>query len=205
MVSTVQERWPALFFPEEISKEFYRVTSKNLHETWNASLDKYTSRLIKLYQARKTAFGQDLEKLLNSLDEETADIARHRRTTALRGLPIFVREDASEFFLKCMNTDPEEEVVGGVAVAILTVYDDDDGTESPPVTEINVILEGAVIKHDLPDLAAAFAYLFGLMYAMDISYPEKMRYTFEAIQTIFSELGSRCSQRTRSLKEKLLL
>ncbi|KAK5867100.1 hypothetical protein PBY51_011619 [Eleginops maclovinus] len=104
-----------------------------------------------------------------------------------------------------MNTDPEEEVVGGVAVAILTVYDDDDGTESPPVTEINVILEGAVIKHDLPDLAADFAYLFGLMYAMDISYPEKMRYTFEAIQTIFFELGSRCSQRTRSLKEKLLL
>ena len=65
--------------------------------------------------------------------------------------------------------------------------------------------KGAVLKHDLPDLAAAFAFLFGLMYAMDISYPKKMRYTFEAIQTIFFELGSRCSQRTRSLKEKLLL
>ena len=91
-------------------------------------------------------------------------------------------------------------------VGILTVYEDDDSATAPPiVTEIAVVLEGAVIKHDLPHLAAAFGYLFGLMYAMDISYPEKMRYTFEAIQTIFFELGSKCSQRTRSLKDKLLL
>lgn len=84
------------------------------------------------------------------------------------------------------NTDPEEEVVEGVPVAILTVYEDDDGAASPPIViEIAVILEGAVIKHDLPDLAAAFVYLFGLMYAMDISYPDKMKYTFEVIQTIF--------------------
>lgn len=104
------------------------------------------------------------------------------------------------------NTDPEEEVVEEVPVAILTVYEDDDGAASPPtVIEIDVVLEGAVIQHNLPDLAAAFAYLFGLMYAMDISYLEKMRYTFEAIQTIFFELGSTCSQRTRSLKDKLLL
>lgn len=97
-------------------------------------------------------------------------------------------------------------MVEGVAVAILTIYEDDDGGASPPtVIKINVVLEGAVIQRNLPDLAAAFAYLFGLMYAMDISYPEKMRYTFEAIQTIFFELGSTCSQCTRSLKDKLLL
>lgn len=103
------------------------------------------------------------------------------------------------------NTDPEEEVVEGVPVAILTVYEDDGATSPPTVIEIDVVLEGTVIQHNLPDLAAAFTYLFGLMYAMDISYPEKMRYTFEAIQTIFFELGSTCSQGTHSLKDKLLL
>ncbi|XP_062410571.1 uncharacterized protein LOC134101030 [Sardina pilchardus] len=206
MVSKVQERWPALFSHEEIYEEFYRITNRNLQATWNASLDKYASRLIKLYRARKSAFGPDLEELLNRLDDEVTDVVRHRRTAALRGLPVFLRDDASDFFLKCLNTDPEEAVVEGVPVGILTVYEDDDSATAPPiVTEIAVVLEGAVIKHDLPHLAAAFGYLFGLMYAMDISYPEKMRYTFEAIQTIFFELGSKCSQRTRSLKDKLLL
>lgn len=103
------------------------------------------------------------------------------------------------------DTDPEESVVAGVPVAILTVYVDDDAAAWTTVTDIAIVLEGAVILHNLPDLAAAFACLFGLLYAMDINYPEQMRYTFEAIQNIFFELGSRCSQRTRSLKEKLLL
>ncbi|XP_035992475.1 uncharacterized protein LOC118563005 [Fundulus heteroclitus] len=204
MVSEVQERWPALFSHEEISEEFYRITSRDLRATWNASLDKYVPRLIKLYRARKAAFGPDMEMLLNKL-EETTDIVRHRRTAALKGLPIFVRDDASEFYLKCVNTDPEESVVEGVPVAILTVYVDDDAAAWETVTDIAIILEGAVILHNLPDLAAAYACLFGLLYAMDINYPEQMRYTFEAIQNIFFELGSRCSQRTRSLKEKLLL
>ncbi|KAK9517553.1 hypothetical protein VZT92_022915 [Zoarces viviparus] len=66
-------------------------------------------------------------------------------------------------------------------------------------------MEGTIVLHDLPDLSTAFAYLFGLLYAMNIDYPKEMRYTFEGIQTIFFELGSRCSQRIRSLKTKLLL
>lgn len=53
----------------QICEEFYRITSRNLQATWNASLDKYASRLIKLYRARKAAFGPDLEKLLKRLDE----------------------------------------------------------------------------------------------------------------------------------------
>ncbi|KAG5277892.1 hypothetical protein AALO_G00092540 [Alosa alosa] len=109
--------------------------------------------------------------------------------------------------IKCVNTDPEgkKKVVKRVPVAILTVYEDDDAAASATVTDIAVILEGAVILHDLPDFAAAFACLFSLLYAMNINYPEQMRYTFEAIQNIFFDLGSRCSQHTRSLKEKLLL
>ncbi|KAI9541913.1 hypothetical protein NQZ68_026377 [Dissostichus eleginoides] len=102
------------------------------------------------------------------------------------------------------DTDHEERLLRGVSVAILTVIEDDDTAISPNVQDVAVVLEGTIALHDLPDLSTAFAYLFGLLYAMNIDYPKEMRYTFEAIQTIFYELGSRCSQR-RSRKTKLLL
>lgn len=68
-------------------------------------------------------------------------------------------------------------------VAILTVFDDDDEQN---VLDTAIVLEGAaIVLQDIPDIATAFAYLFGLLYAINIDYPKKMMYTFEAIQTIF--------------------
>ncbi|XP_036949219.1 uncharacterized protein LOC119016947 [Acanthopagrus latus] len=105
MVSEVQERWPALFSSEEISDEFHRITSKDLLGTFNASLDKFVPGLLKLYQSKKGALGEKMEDLLDKLDEQTSDIVSHRKTAALRGLPIFLREDATKVFLKCLISD----------------------------------------------------------------------------------------------------
>ncbi|KAK9531033.1 hypothetical protein VZT92_010485 [Zoarces viviparus] len=205
MVSEVQERWPALFSIEEISEEFRRITSRDLLGTLSASLDKYVPHLLRFYRTRKGAFGQKMEDLLEKLDEQTSDIVSHRKTAALRGLPIFVRDDPTQFFLECLDTDHEKRVLRGASVAILTIIEDDDAAISPNVRDVAVVLEGTIVLHDLPDLSTAFAYLFGLLYAMNIDYQKEMRYTFEGIQTIFFELGSQCSLRIRSLKTKLLL
>ncbi|KAI9531558.1 hypothetical protein NQZ68_039760 [Dissostichus eleginoides] len=159
--------------PVTISEEFHRITSKDLLGMFGAAFDKHVPCLLKLYWARKGAFGQKMEDLLEKLDEQ--------------------------------DTDHEERLLRGVSVAILTVIEDDDAAISPIVRDVAVVLEGTIVLHDLPDLSTAFAYLFGLLYAMNIDYPKEMRYTFEAIQTIFYELGSRCSQRIRSRKTKLLL
>ncbi|KAL7393813.1 hypothetical protein ABVT39_026793 [Epinephelus coioides] len=102
MVSEVQERWPALFSVEEVSEEFHRITGKDLLGTFGASLDKYVPRLLRLYRARRGAFGQKMDDLLEKLDEQTSDIVSHRKTAALRGLPIFVRDDETTFFLTCL-------------------------------------------------------------------------------------------------------
>ncbi|KAM8771709.1 uncharacterized protein AB9X84_025188 isoform 1-T1 [Acanthopagrus schlegelii] len=145
-----------------------------------------------------------MEDLLDKLDEQTSDIVSHRKTAALRGLPIFLREDATKVFLKCLDTDILEPVLNGASVAILTILQDDGAGTS--VRDQAVVLEGDIVLHNIPDLSTALAYLFGLLYALNIDYPKQMRYTFEAIQAIFFELGgSRCSQRIRSLKTKLLL
>ncbi|KAI4814066.1 hypothetical protein KUCAC02_003276, partial [Chaenocephalus aceratus] len=89
------------------------------------------------------------------------------------------------------DTDHEERLLRGVSVAILTVIEDDDAAISPNVRDVAVVWEGTIVLHDLPDLSTAFAYLFVLLYALNMDYPKETRYTFEAIQTIFYELGSR--------------
>ena len=54
----------------QVCEEFYRVTTKDLLGTFRAALDKYSPRLLKLYRARKAAFGQDMDNLLEKLDEQ---------------------------------------------------------------------------------------------------------------------------------------
>lgn len=95
-------------------------------------------------------------------------------------------------------------MLNGASVTILTILQDDDAGTS--VRDQAVVLEGDIVLHNTPDLSTVLAYLFGLLYALNIDYPKQMRYTFEAIQAIFFELGgSRCSQHIRSLKTKPLL
>ncbi|XP_028296860.1 uncharacterized protein LOC114458644 [Gouania willdenowi] len=170
-----------------ISEGFHRITSKDLLGTFNASLDKFVPGLLKLYRSKKGALGQKMEDLLEKLDEQTSNIVSHRKTAALRGLPIFVREDTTEVFLKCLDTDILEPVLNGVSVAILTILQDDDAGTT--VRDHAVVLEGDIVLHNIPDLSSALAYLFGLLYALNIDYPKQMSYTFEAIQAIFFELG----------------
>ncbi|XP_061924308.1 uncharacterized protein LOC133663658 isoform X2 [Entelurus aequoreus] len=109
MVSEVQQRWPALFSCEEISEEFHRITSKDLLKTFNESLENDVPRLLRLYRARKGAFGQQIEDFLDKLDEQTSGIVSHRKMTALRCLPVFVRDDTTKFFLQHLKTGLKKE------------------------------------------------------------------------------------------------
>lgn len=70
---------------------------------------------------------------------------------------------------------------------------------------IALVLEEAVIIEDLPDLPSAFALLFGLLIVLNIEYPKELKYTFEVIEKILMDLGTQCSARVRSLKNKLLM
>ncbi|XP_037620066.1 uncharacterized protein LOC119484944 isoform X3 [Sebastes umbrosus] len=101
-------------------------------------------------------------------------------------------------------TDPEEEQTKGLIVGILTVLEDDDSSAPATVINVAVVVEEDIVLQDLPDLPTAFAYLFGLIYALNLQYPKELRYTFETIQKVFMELGTDLSARVRSLKNKLL-
>ncbi|XP_022542665.1 uncharacterized protein LOC107197338 [Astyanax mexicanus] len=207
MVVQIQERWPALFLEEQICEEFFRVTNKDLLETFRAAMDKYTTKLLRLYRARKGAFGHEMEDLLRNLDEKTSDIVAHRKSAVLEGLPLFLREDPTKLFKKCLDTDPEDVQTKGVSVGVLVVLEDSVSAagSSANVQNIAIVLEEAIVLDGICDTPTGLAYLFGLFYALNLSYPKELKYTLDAIQNVFMELGSGCTQRVRSLKNKLLL
>ncbi|KAK0151160.1 Sterile alpha motif domain-containing protein 3 [Merluccius polli] len=199
MVSEVLERWPGLFLEEQIGQEFTRVTTKDLMGTFGAALEMFTPRLLKLYRARKGAFSRDMETLLERLDEQTSDITRHRRQAAVEGLPIFLRENTEKLFPRCLATDADDQQSKGIKMGVLTVLDDDDA-----IIDIALVLEEAIVLKDISDTPTALAYLFGLLYALNMEFPKELKYTFETIQHIFMEMSTNCSQRVRSFKTKLL-
>ncbi|XP_063043739.1 uncharacterized protein LOC134438082 [Engraulis encrasicolus] len=195
MVIEVQDRWPALFFKEQIDAEFFRITNKMLLRTFRAAVDNYTPKLLRLYRARKAAFGKAMDDIMAKLDDETSDILRHRKDAALRGLPLFLREDPKELFKECLETDADDVALQGVAMGILYVREDCGPGTSARVQNIAVILEERVVLQDIPDTPTALAYLFGFLYALNISYPKALKYTFDTLQNVFMEVGPKCTQR----------
>ncbi|KAF4109215.1 hypothetical protein G5714_010288 [Onychostoma macrolepis] len=69
-------------------------------------------------------------------------------------------------------------------VGILIIPDGDDALD------YYVVLEEQIALRDAIDLPHAAALLVGLIFALNIDYPKKLRYTFEVIQKIFIDLGA---------------
>ncbi|CAM4549287.1 unnamed protein product [Leuciscus chuanchicus] len=151
MVSEVLERWPGLFLEEQICQEFTRVTTKDLTGTFKAALEMFNPHLLKLYHARKGAFSREMETLLEMLDKQTSDITSHRRQAAVEGLPIFLWENTEKLFSRCLATDADDKQMKGIKMG-----------------------ETIVLK-DIPDTPTALAYIFGLLYALNMEFPKDIR------------------------------
>lgn len=91
-------------------------------------------------------------------------------------------------------------------MGILAITEDDvDPSALPTFTNFAVLLEEAIVLKDISDLQSAVSYLFGFIFALDFEYPKELKYTFEAFEKVFVEMGTHCSERVQSLETKLLL
>ncbi len=77
-----------------------------------------------------------------------------------------------------------------------------DATTTP--VDVGIVTEGVEVLHDLGDIASACVLLMGVIYAMNLSYPQELKTFFEVLQKIFLQLdATRLSTKVQMLKNKL--
>ncbi|KAI7789727.1 hypothetical protein IRJ41_001288 [Triplophysa rosa] len=179
-VKELMELWPALKMESEVMcngtcpwYEFQRITNQNLPNTLYSELDRHIPRLMTLFRqkAAKTGKTSDaLAEILKIYDEQELHDVHTKCTTILHALPVYLHEDVSGFFRTCTDIS-DEPLLLDVAVALLTVVTDND--RSPvhfqPV-KISVVIESEIVVN-LSRFADAFLVMFGLIYALHLSYP----------------------------------
>ncbi|KAF3859061.1 hypothetical protein F7725_021460, partial [Dissostichus mawsoni] len=122
------------------------------------------------------------------------------RECLIKGLCIYLNEDPVKEYMDMTEANTLRDVEG-TTVRIYVARE----TPSNDYSDVGVILEGVVVLHDLENVALAAAMLFGLMYALNMNYPSKLRYTLEVIQKVIMELDASVlglSRKAQNLKGK---
>ncbi|KAM4544786.1 uncharacterized protein PAE49_017594 isoform 1-T1 [Odontesthes bonariensis] len=172
-VRELLDNWPGLRMQSQVFAEFHRITNVNLRNQFYCELDRYTPKIVALYQQKSSRTGKGAEALREMLRiydlEEEHDI-NMRRSLALRALPVYLQQDDTEFFKTCNGEDEMETT--DTPLALVSVVPDSTGPISFSPENISIVIEDEVVMSQLPRLADAFVVLLGLIYALHLDYPK---------------------------------
>ncbi|AWP16901.1 Hypothetical protein SMAX5B_016920 [Scophthalmus maximus] len=189
-------------------RKFQPIMNQNLPNTFYAELDRDLPRMITFFRQKASKTGKTADALAEILkihDEQEIHDIHTKCTPVLHALPVYQHEDVSGFF-RTYTDESDEPEPDGVAVGLLTVISDHD---TSPVhynpVRISVVIESDAVV-SLPRLGDAFLVIFGLIYALHLSYPKALTNTFEFTQTILLGLESgKLSPRLHTLKKDLMM
>ncbi|XP_077951889.1 uncharacterized protein LOC120812058 isoform X3 [Gasterosteus aculeatus] len=166
---------------KEVFMEFSRIVGKNLKTEFYESIDRHSPRLLELFGSKRGNVGQLLTHILQQTNttEPTAI-----RTQVLRGLPIILGDNPTDFFKAGFESDDDDSFrdpdIGILLIeregAVLT------SSQHLSPASLEIIIEGEVVMDNIQDLPKAMCILFGLMYALHLNYPKTMKLTFQFIQ-----------------------
>ncbi|XP_076845338.1 sterile alpha motif domain-containing protein 3-like [Brachyhypopomus gauderio] len=200
-IEDLLHRWPALFEAIQIKEEFKRITTIELEATFAANLDKHTVRLLTLFRAKGGAAGRKMCPLLDVFtQDETTEM---RRDVVIRCLIVYFSEKVDDLIKDYHGASPDE-VQEDLKQHTMKIVTKGGSTEDDPL-DVGIVLEGREVLAGLSSVARACALLLGLIYAVNLSYPKQLRYTFECCQKMLLELDSgKLSPKVHTLKSKLL-
>nr|XP_054604177.1 uncharacterized protein LOC129165310 [Nothobranchius furzeri] len=204
-VSELKDRCPALFNETQLYCEFHRITNLHLPHLFYAALDEYAPRLIGLYKKKKTGrVGENMDQLLLEYEQQDKNDICTTRTAALAGLPIYLKEDSSGIFKTCKDEMEFHEA----ALALVADVGEEDVPAGVPFSprQVFVVLEDQVVMTHYR-WTDALVCLFGLIYALHLSYPVKCSSFFEFIQVVLLKLDDERKQlrpKLQTLKNELV-
>ncbi|KAK0151156.1 hypothetical protein N1851_007730 [Merluccius polli] len=203
-----------MFELSQIEEEFCRITLKPLQSTFLGKLDQYTPRLLSLYRRKGGAVGKKLDETLDMLNEActyctTRDNSiESRREAVIRGLILYLGEKTEELIkdYKVFDDDDVVTVQEALTTQVLNIFVVSKARDGDLQKQAGIAIEGAEVLFGIPDVAHACTYLMGLIYALELRYPNKLKYTFEVFQKIFLELedvNQKVSSKVHDLKVSL--
>ncbi|KAG9266122.1 hypothetical protein AMEX_G20625 [Astyanax mexicanus] len=77
-IKDLKNRWPALFNVSQVSAEFQRITTLTLEPKFFSMLDRYSPKLLSLFQAKKGAAGERHRAQMSTLLQSGIPIQRRR-------------------------------------------------------------------------------------------------------------------------------
>lgn len=99
-------------------------------------------------------------------------------------------------------TQDAEGQIGDLESHVMKILVTKSATAFDPASA-TIMIEGTEVIEGL-NVPRACALLMGLIYALNLSYPRELKYTFEAFQKVFLKLdGQKTTPKVTSLKQKL--
>ncbi|XP_033964897.1 uncharacterized protein [Pseudochaenichthys georgianus] len=186
-------RWPALFQQSEVNAEFLRITTSPLQSKFTWQLDHFSDKLLKIFKTKGGLKGHKIKEALAISDSfENIHI---KRGCILRSIAIYLDEDPDSFFKEYQMPRGANTVMG-----IYTLQRDVDGQPE----DVGIVIEGNIVMDNLGSVIVGFVMLLGLIYALDLSFPDNLKHTFEFKQKVVMDLdGHKLDGQIESLKIKL--
>lgn len=90
-----------------------------------------------------------------------------------------------------------------MVLGVYMVWREGAGVDQKP-EDVGVVIEGVTVLSDRPSVACACTMLLGLIYALDLSYPTTLQYTFEVFQKLLLNLdGHKLSDKVQKGQIKI--
>ncbi|CAL8263520.1 unnamed protein product [Merluccius merluccius] len=202
-IQDFREKWPALFSEVQIKEEFKTITTVPLERTFLTKLDFYTPKMQEIFSKKGGVAGTKIRPLLDSLSQRHVEA---RREAIIRALMEFLGESSGELFKdykdisrEAAQEDQAEQVL---KICVFHKSEEDEGASD---ADVSIVVEGTEVLDNCGSVAKACLLLMGIIYAMNLSYPPKMKYTFEVFQKLLLELDVlKLSPKILSLRNKLI-
>ncbi|CAL9703509.1 unnamed protein product [Knipowitschia caucasica] len=184
LIPNFKSRWPALFSIRELSSEFKRITTISLQAKFFSELDGQSSNLMRVFASKGGAQGKKIQNILVPLTKtDSIDV---KRECLLKALCLYLNEEPHDLVKEYLNCEDSASAMLETTVGIFVIRKEQHWDEEPEC--VGIIIEGVEVLTDLQNMPLAVAMLLALVYSVNLSYPPKLKYTFEAIQKLIMEL-----------------
>ncbi|KAK2860135.1 hypothetical protein Q7C36_004301 [Tachysurus vachellii] len=144
--------------------------------------------------------GIKIKSMLDFLCQRVED----KRDAVIRCLPSYLGESSEELIEDVRRDMIEDSFTNHVMKTV--VMGSTAGEEDTNIADVIIVIEGTAVLSGCKNLTNACLLLMGFIYSLNLSYPSKLRNTFEVFQKIILGMDAlKFSPKVSSLQRKLLM